>query len=237
MKNIMLISAVIMSVYTGNALAKETVENVTSQEVQTEAITQAAESFILNQFEDSSDRIEVSAHRIDPRAPTRFCDTPLHVELANNQNLERQATVQVSCADNVNNWRLYVPVRIARMQTILVAKRSLGNGQVINANDFELAEVDATRIRGSVFTSSEGVEGARIKRRIQVGDPLQSRDLCFVCRGEQVTIISSIGNLRVEATGTAQHDAVLGESISVINSRSDKSVQGRVSGTGRVTVN
>ncbi|CUS47217.1 MAG: flagella basal body P-ring formation protein FlgA [Idiomarinaceae bacterium HL-53] len=201
-----------------------------------EQIAQAAEQYVKDTIPPFDGTLEVTAHRLDSRAPARFCAEPLQVELANNQNFERQATVQVSCADINNTWRLYVPVRIQRMQDMLVTTRTLQPGHVISEADLQLAPVDTRTIRSAPFTNAEVVIGARVKRRVQANAPLDARDMCFVCRGETVTIISSYGNLRIEATGRAQSDGFLGERITVVNSRSEKALQGRVSATGMVTV-
>ncbi|RTE86168.1 MULTISPECIES: flagellar basal body P-ring formation chaperone FlgA [Gammaproteobacteria] len=237
MKKLIFLVFIVSIHYSVHVRAQDTTVNDAHNLVSAQDITEAAEQYIRGQLNENNGRIEVAAHRLDPRAPERHCEQPLTVELANNQNLDRQATVQVACADNINNWRMYVPVRIARLQQVLVATRTLSNGHVISANDFEMREVDTQQLRGSTYTDLSTIIGARLKRRVQASEALQARDMCFVCRGEQVTIISAIGNLRIEATGRAQQDAVLGETISVINTRSERRIQGRVSGTGQVTIN
>lgn len=207
-----------------------------SQSITHATIAEGVEAYVLEVLANNDGTTRVQATSLDERMPLRRCEVPLHYSIAGNQIPDRHATVQVECADNVDPWRLYVSVRVQQMREVVVSRRNLAVGQVIRAEDLTLAEVDMHQLRDTVFTDAESLIGARVKRRIGGHQPILARNTCFVCRGEDVRIISSIGNLQITATGLARSDGLLGERITIRNSRSNKDIQGVVTATGEVTI-
>ncbi|MGX5913367.1 flagellar basal body P-ring formation chaperone FlgA [Aliidiomarina sp. Khilg15.8] len=200
-------------------------------------ISEQAEDYVLGLLHDdnSEDRIEVAANPLDPRMGARPCDSPLSIELTNNARLDRQTTVMVACND-ADPWRLYIPVRIQKMRAIVVAASSLSPGQVIGRNDVKLSYIDVNQLRDTANTQIDDLIGAQVKRRIGQNEPVLSRHTCFVCRGQDVTIVSGTNGLEVRASGVARSDGLMGERISVRNARSNKEVSGVVSGRSEVRV-
>ncbi|MCO4321637.1 flagellar basal body P-ring formation chaperone FlgA [Aliidiomarina quisquiliarum] len=195
-----------------------------------------AEQFLQQQLTHLDGNTNTKAHTLDSRMPERSCLSPLDITLAGNHIPDRQATVQVECLDPNNTWRLFIPVRIQQVQTVVVAAHNLSAGQVISASDLQVTEVDVQQVRDSVFTNPEQLIGAKIKRRVGSQQPIQARHTCFVCRGESVTIVSVLGNLHLQATGLARSDGLLGERIVVKNKSSNKDIQGVVTAMGEVTI-
>lgn|SRR5690554_6844910 len=195
-----------------------------------------AEAFVAEQIGHLDGDIELAANNLDARMPTRHCQHSLHLSLAGNQAPDRQATVQIECRDDDSPWRLFVPVRIQRMQPVVVAAHNLPAGHVISSSDLSVNKVDVQQVRDSVFSQPEALIGARIKRRVSALQAIQARHTCFVCRGENVTLITKMGNLHIQATGVARSDGLLGERIVVTNTRSNKDVQGVITAIGEVTV-
>lgn len=185
--------------------------------------------------ESSDDRIEVSAGSLDPRMGIRTCQQPIDVNLANNATLDRQTTVLIQCHD-YEGWRLFIPVRIQQMRAIVVAARQLSPGDVIGRSDVKFNHVDIHQLRDSAHTNIDELLGAQIKRRIGINQAIQARHTCFVCRGQNVTIISGSNGLEVRATGVARNDGLMGDRITVRNSRSNRDVQAVVSGSNEVRV-
>lgn len=185
--------------------------------------------------DDHDDQVQVTAGNLDPRMGTRYCERPLDVSLANNANLERQTTVMLSCNDR-DNWRMFIPVRIQQMRAVVVTARPLTPGQVIGSNDIKMSHIDIHQLRDAAHTNIDELIGAQVKRRVAANQPLQARHTCFVCRGQDVIIISGAGGLEIRAEGVARSDGLLGERITVRNSRSNNDVQAVVSGTNEVRV-
>lgn len=198
-------------------------------------ISDQAEEFVreLLEQQDSADRIEVAANDLDPRMGARPCESSLAIELTNNARLDRQTTVMVACND-ADPWRLYIPVRIQKMRSVVVAASTLSPGQVIGRNDLKLNYIDVNQLRDSANTQIDEVIGAQVKRRIGANQPILARHTCFVCRGQDVTIVSGSNGLEVRASGVARSDGLMGERISVRNSRSNKEISAVVSGRSEV---
>ncbi len=199
-------------------------------------LAEHAELFLQQELTHFDGDTELKATSLDPRMPERSCASPLAASIAGNYIPDRQATVQVECVDTENSWRLFIPVRIQQLQRVVVAARNLSSGHVISAQDLHTIAVDVQQVRDSIFTNPEQLIGAKVKRRIASQQPIQARHTCFVCRGEDVTIITEMGNLQIQATGIARNDGLLGERIVVKNSRSNKELQGVVTSMGEVTV-
>lgn len=199
-------------------------------------LAEQAELFLQHELTHLDGKTLLKANAIDPRMPERSCESPLVISVAGNHIPDRQATVQLECTDTETPWRMFIPVRIQQVETVVVAARNLSAGQVISANDIYVTEVDLQQVRDSVFTNPELLIGAKIKRRVGSQQPIQARHTCFVCRGEDVTIISKMGNLQIQATGTARNDGLLGDRIVVKNSSSNKDIQAVVTATSEVTV-
>ena len=227
---------IIAHLFLYSALILSPVPAVFANEISHTTITAGVSDYVHSILAETDGSTRVQVTSLDERMPTRFCTQALNFSLAGNQVPDRHATVQVECADPQDPWRLYVSVRIQQMQEIVVTQRNLAVGQVIGANDIMLSEVDIHQVRDSVFSDPEALIGARVKRRIGANQAIQARHTCFVCRGEDVTIISQAGNLQITATGVARSDGLLGERITIRNPSSNKDIQGVVTATGQVTV-
>lgn len=199
-------------------------------------LTTLAEDHVAGLIDtQADDRIRVTAGTLDPRMGNRSCEQPLHIALANNASLERQTTVMVSCPDR-DTWRLFIPVRIEQLRPVLVTTRPLTPGDIIGRSDIKLSHIDIHQVRDALMTEPDDLIGAQVKRRIGANQPFQARHTCFVCRGQDVTIISGSNGLEIRATGVARSDGLLGERITVRNIRSNQEIQAVVSGSNEVRV-
>jgi flagella basal body P-ring formation protein FlgA len=96
--------------------------------------------------------------------------------------------------------------------------------------------MDKKRLRSSTFADIDQVIGARIKRRVSSGRPVESKNLCFVCKGDRVVISAITETMQVKTSGIALEDGNMGETILVENRRSSKKVYAKVASTGRVEI-
>lgn len=199
-------------------------------------LAELAESHVAELlFTHSDDEIRVTAGNLDPRMGSRYCEQPLDVELANNANLERQTTVMLSC-NGRDHWRMFIPVRIQQLRAVVVTAQALAPGQVIGRNDLKMSHIDIHQLRDAAYDDMDELIGAQVKRRVRANQPLQARHTCFVCRGQEVVILSGSGGLEIRAEGIARSDGLLGERITVRNTRSNNEVQAVVSGSNEVRV-
>ncbi|HEL5054705.1 flagellar basal body P-ring formation chaperone FlgA [Stenotrophomonas maltophilia] len=147
-------------------------------------------------------------------------------------------TVEVSCPD-AGGWRLFVPVKVRRNQTVLVLARGIAAGETLTAADISTAQRDAARIAGAVLADPNAAIGRIARRPLQAGTLLSSTDLVtqrLIKRGDNVALVSRRGSVEVRIAGRAMGDAGENERISVENLSSRRIVQGTVDARGDVIV-
>lgn len=185
------------------------------------------------QFDESSD-IEIQVLPLDERLGNRNCEQPLSFSLPQGIT-QRQSTVQVSCPDDAS-WQLYIPVRITEFITVVTMKQHIAPGTLLTADVLQTERKDKRFIRNTPVSTPELITGARVKRALTSNQIISLRDLCLVCRGDVVTIAVDNSGLRVATTGIAQNDGTLGDTITVTNQQSGRTVQTEVIAVGRVKV-
>ncbi len=147
-------------------------------------------------------------------------------------------TVEVSCPA-AGGWRLFVPVKVRREQTVLVLSRGIAAGETLSAADIGTAQRDAARIAGAVLADPAAAVGRVARRTLSAGSLLSASDLVaqrLVRRGDNVALVSRRGSVEVRVVGKALGDAGENERLSVENLASRKVVQGTVAANGDVLV-
>lgn len=186
----------------------------------------------INAMPDQDVRIVV--REIDERIDIPFCEQG-YVFSHNGLSLQQSnVSVKVSCA--ASDWYVFSHATIAVIQEVVVSKDNLSPGVLLNANNLEVIEIDKNRLRGSTFDRIEDISGARLKRRIRAGNIIDGRMLCFVCKGDRVTIAAKSGGLLLQVYGVAEEDGILGDTIQVRNISSDKLVFAKIASTSHVEI-
>lgn len=147
-------------------------------------------------------------------------------------------TVEVSCPD-AGGWRLFVPVKIRRNQTVLILNRGIAAGETIALADITTAQRDVARIAGAALADPAAAVGRVARRTLSAGSLLAANDLVaqrLVRRGDSVALVSRFGGVEVRVAGKALADAGENERVSVENLSSRKVVQGTVATNGDVFV-
>ncbi|WFC43932.1 flagellar basal body P-ring formation chaperone FlgA [Pseudoxanthomonas sp. SE1] len=168
---------------------------------------------------------------LDPALRLPRCDASLVARVQGSNSVE------VSCPDG---WRLFVPVRVRRSQTVLVLSRGIAPGETITADAFIPETRDASRIVGAAVADPAQVLGRVARRMLSAGAVLSSTDLVaqrLVHRGDSVALVSRRGGVEVRVAGKALADAGENERVTVENLSSRRVVQGVVGPGGDVWVN
>ncbi len=134
--------------------------------------------------------------------------------------------------------RVRVNAQVDLSVEVLVATRALNRGHVLAENDLSLAMVNYSQAKGALSEAGPAV-GATLKNAVSPGEPIRERNLgksAIVRLGDVVTLIARQGDLEVSATGQARQDGALGDTISVLNTNSKKTVTGLVIGPKQVEV-
>ncbi|MET0288902.1 MAG: flagellar basal body P-ring formation chaperone FlgA [Pseudoxanthomonas sp.] len=167
---------------------------------------------------------------LDPALRMPRCDQPLQAAQS------AAGTVEVGCP---SGWRLYVPVKVRRMQTVLVLTRGVAAGETLSADAFATETRDAGRISGVAVADAAMAVGQVVRRMLPAGTVLGAGDLVsqrLVRRGDTVALIAYAGGLEVRMAGRALADGGQRDRVSVENLTSRKIVQGTVDAQGNVVV-
>jgi len=181
-----------------------------------------------------SDNLKVLVRDIDERIDIPYCPQPYEFSSNNLQQNQSNVSVKVVCPSS--QWYLFTHATVAQIQEVVVASDNLSPGSLLNKSNLQIVEMDKNKLRGFTFSSMEEIIGARIKRRTRAGNIISDRMLCFICKGDRVTISAVSGSLSIQVYGVAEEDGVLGETIQVRNISSDKLIYAKVASTSEVHI-
>lgn len=199
------------------------------------AIQTAAEQFILNNVEQPIDgTLQAESANIDSRIFATDCPVPLSASSRSTNTNASNITVLVEC--HQDDWRIYVPVRLTRTGPQVSITTPLSRGEIISAQDVSISMVDLQRLRRQGFSSINSVIGAKVKKNLRAGEIIEQRDICIVCRNDVVTIKAQKSGMTITTKGVALSDGSHGEQIKVKNSKSNRIIDGKVTGISEVSV-
>lgn len=193
-----------------------------------ESIRAAALGAVLSETDDPS-RAQVT---LDPALRLPRCVNGLRAQAT------AAATVEVSCSDP-SGWRLFVPVKLRRAQSVLTLNRTVAAGSVLSADMLNSETRDLNRVAGASLSNPGDAVGRSARRTLVAGSVLDPGDLVsarLVRRGDAVTLVSHAGSIEVRMAGRALGDAGENERVSVENASSRRIIQGVVGSNGDVLV-
>ncbi len=221
------IFTLILLIFCNNTLAAEDYHKV---------IADFAKSYAKEQLLTvKNEQMSINAATIDKRIKLTPCQGNLSAKFVGSQNHQRAATVLVTC-EQASGWQLYVPLRIKRMVPVVISERPLSKGDILTDANTRIALRDSALLRAGYISDLAFVKGARLKRQLAADQLVLTRHICLVCKGENVTISSSVGNLTVKTDGVALGSGVLGKKINVRNSKSRRIVSGTVKAPGLIVI-
>jgi flagellar basal body P-ring formation protein FlgA len=139
-------------------------------------------------------------------------------------------TVAVSCQQGAE-WTVYVPVMLESEGPVLVTTRAVARGDGLTAADVE-ARIQRVPGLASHFVVDPGDLTGRHARRALSAGTVVSNDLLatdlLIKRGQQVTLLASVGGIEVRASGKALTDGGAADRVRVQNLNSLRIVEGLV---------
>lgn len=220
--------AIISCAYTSIAAADE--NNLVKQR-----LINQAEQFVLDQLNpDRSKTIDVVAMKIDKRVNIPSCSSKLIFSSSQEALSQSNVSVKAQCSDN--NWYMFMVIKATETQPVVVLSSAVSPGTLLTTKNLSVVKMNKKLLRSSTFSDIRGVVGARIKRRVSAGRPVDPNNLCYVCKGDGVTISAGTPNMRVKTSGVALEDGRMGETIKVKNTHSNKKILARVASVGQVEI-
>lgn len=195
-----------------------------------EDIVATAEAYLDSRTGAFSGDTSVQAAGLDSRHRLPYCDEPLQAFMRAGAEIQARTIVGVRCTGR-KPWKVYVPVDVVVMATVMVARQTLLKGQVLNAADLAAEQRDVSRLRSGFITDPKQVIGQRLKTQLIAGKLLKPSMLAAdiaVRRGQTVTLTVNAGSFDIRMSGTALMDGVLQQRIRVQNNSSGRIVEGIV---------
>jgi flagella basal body P-ring formation protein FlgA len=127
------------------------------------------------------------------------------------------------------------------VQTILlpVPARAIGSGEVIRVTDLQLMRVRIDRAGNMVVSDPDRLIGRTARRMLAAQEPIQVAAVAptiLVPKNSIALARIQSGRILITMEGKALDDGAQGDSIRLMNPRSNKIVQGIVTGPGEVTL-
>lgn len=223
----LLVSSAATSVVSFSTFAMENLHRV---------VENGARKYLITQLSEKSQdtNIDVAIVKIDDRIKIPECSAGYRYHTSEDALKQSHISVRVSC--ETNDWYLFTSGQVSRTKDIVVTSGAVSPGTVLSSSNLTMASVDVRQLRYTTFTEIDSLVGARMKRRATNGQAIQANMLCFVCKGDRITISAEVGKMKVRTAGIAQQDGVVGDSIQVLNASSKKTVIARVASTEKVVI-
>jgi flagella basal body P-ring formation protein FlgA len=129
--------------------------------------------------------------------------------------------------------------RVLNIISIPVLSRQIKVGNVIRKSDIEWIELESRRVRSTFVTDAESLIGQQVLRTLAAGKPVRMRDVrsrVLVAKGSLATLMLKTNRMILSVRVLAMDNAGLGETVRVLNTRSKKTIEGIVTGAGRIVV-
>ncbi len=199
-------------------------------------IVMVAKQYAYDQLgaDEESSNIRVTAGDLDPRLRLHLCQSGL-VPFSPPGNRNRgNTTVGIRC-DSPKPWSIYVPVRIAIFEQVVVTNKQVRRGEMILDDDVLIQEIDISQVRAQAFQDVNDVVGSKAKSNLNRGVIVHSDNICLVCKGDKVTITAAASQIAVAMSGIALSGGAQGDAIRVQNSSSKRVIEATIISGSKVS--
>jgi flagella basal body P-ring formation protein FlgA len=122
---------------------------------------------------------------------------------------------------------------------VAVLTRNVDRNELLRSGDLVVERRPRTELAGGDPASRETAIGMQMRRQVRTGQPLKTTDLArpdLVQRDQNVTILFQTAGIYLTTRGKALDTGSEGDIVSVLNLQSKRTVTGRVSGRGQVSI-
>ena len=194
------------------------------------AAIEAAVSARLVTVKDAA--VEVAVGAIDTRLRLPTCQA---IEVSLPPTNAAVMTAKVECS--APSWTIYVPVRLHAWVDAVVASTNLTPNTKLTADHLTRGRVDMFASSSPLLTEASKAEGKILRVGLLAGAPVLPPFLelpIVVHRGQRVLLTLTDGDMIIRTTALALEDGRTGDSITVENPDSKKTMQAVVAGDGTV---
>ena len=202
-------------------------------------IEKFAETLVFNKYNQNfqltaEQKLDIKAIPISERLKLNQCKTPLQGNIVGDK-IKSKTSVKIYC-EGIDNWDVYIRVKVQVLIPVVIAKKSLSKGETLSENNLELVYMPESQVRGRVFATVGVLKGASLKKNIISKKSIKHRDICYICKGDKVTLSANKNGLVIKASGISLTDGNIGDNIKVKNSRTQRIVIGTVHDVNEVYI-
>ncbi len=180
---------------------------------------------------------------LDPRAADMAipsAKTP-DIELANfsYDSAAKVFRAEVTASTPRGAYSLPVKGSVTVKRSVPVLARRLEGGTTISESDLDWQSVPEERLTAEILTDQRQLIGREVRRDTQEGVLLRGRDVMpqrLVQRGSLVTLKIETPYIQITSQGKALQDGAEGDVVRVMNTQSNRTVEGVVTAPGVVEV-
>ena len=135
--------------------------------------------------------------------------------------------------------RLRYTGTVVETVTVAALVRSVVRGDIIQASDIEIERRPKTSVPGGALEQAEHIVGMAARRTLPAAQPLRAADLMrpeLVRQHQAVTVIYEAPGLSLTLRGKALEAGAEGDVVSVLNIQTKRTMQGTVTGPGRIRI-
>lgn len=121
---------------------------------------------------------------------------------------------------------------------VAVLTRDIDRAELLKSSDLSMERRPKAEVTGEPASRDRSI-GMQLRRTMRAGTPVRAADIVkpdFVVRDQAVTIIYQVPGLYLTTRGKAIENGAEGDSVSVLNLHSKRTLTGIVTGRGQVTV-
>lgn len=202
-----------------------------------ESIRSKVAQFLTEEYRHANaEKVEVRVGKLDNRLRLDKCNKDLDLSLKDTSKTGGNINVQVSCKAD-SSWTILVPAQAKVYRMVAVAGRNLQRGDLVSAADLSSEMRDVGDLRIGFALTPEAIIGKEIKFAVNKGDNFRNAALdapLVIRRGDQVSMVSSAGEISVRTEVTAVSDGRIGQQIRVKNNQSARIINAKVVSAGKV---
>jgi len=149
------------------------------------------------------------------------------------------ATITLSNSGSNDTRSMLVSGHLYPTVQMPVLSRPLGRGDQIASRDITWIKLRRDALRSTMIDDPDLIVGMSAKQPLRAGRPLSIGDLqksLVVLRGATVTLLLNYRGMELIAQGRAVDQGAIGETVHVVNTHSNITIEGTVTGTNTVRV-
>ncbi|MDO8289001.1 MAG: flagellar basal body P-ring formation chaperone FlgA [Parvibaculum sp.] len=142
-------------------------------------------------------------------------------------------------ADNANAPLRRVVGRAYAVAEVPVLMHDVAPGTVVSAADIQWIKLPATRVSNNIVTTTTNLIGMSPRYPVRAGEPVRISDMQMpvaIVKGAVVDMNYKAGTLVLLARGRALQSGAIGDTIDILNPRSNRTVQGVIEGPNVVRI-